>query len=110
MFRLIQNVIHAIHRSFDANIWRTIVISELPDILENKSIYIISSNGQNWFASLKCPCGCGMSINLNMERRNSPCWSALIHINGTLSLSPSVWRKVKCKSHFWIKKGRIIWV
>jgi hypothetical protein len=38
-----------------------------------------------------------------------PFWRLVRHADGTGSLSPSVWRQVGCRAHFWIRKGRVIW-
>ena len=38
-----------------------------------------------------------------------PGWKLRDHWDGTASLAPSVWRKVGCKSHFWLRKGRVEW-
>ncbi|MCO0822782.1 DUF6527 family protein [Enterobacter hormaechei] len=44
-----------------------------------------------------------------MEEAN-PRWDYALDDNNLPSLYPSVWLKDGCQSHFWIKKGRVIWV
>lgn len=51
-------------------------------------------------AELICPCGCGALITLNLYPYLKPSWK----ISGT-SISPSIHRKIGCKSHFTITQG-----
>ena len=86
-----------------------VVAEELPTTLMKRAIYILYEGEYLWHASLLCPCGCGVLIHLNMIPDERPCWRYMQHWNGTVSLSPSVWRTKGCRSHFWIKHGRITW-
>ncbi|MGC9948815.1 MAG: DUF6527 family protein [Bryobacteraceae bacterium] len=62
-----------------------------------------------WSAVLLCPCGCDDRIHLSLLRDDSPRWSLRVD-NGKLpSLSPSVWRTKGCRSHFFLRQGRIDW-
>ncbi|MGE0288414.1 MAG: DUF6527 family protein [Bradyrhizobium sp.] len=58
---------------------------------------------------MMCPCGCGEVIELNLLQQARPCWNAQEHQNGTVSVTPSVWRRKGCRSHFWLRRGRIDW-
>ncbi|MGO7611084.1 DUF6527 family protein [Rhizobium ruizarguesonis] len=38
-----------------------------------------------------------------------PRWDVALDEAGKPTLHPSVWRKSGCRSHFWMKRGRIHW-
>ncbi|WP_246622445.1 DUF6527 family protein [Rhizobium laguerreae] len=58
---------------------------------------------------MRCPCGCGDMIELMILRGARPRWDISIDKAGHPSLHPSVWRKSGCRSHFWVREGRILW-
>jgi hypothetical protein len=88
---------------------RTVVVDETPEPAKRNALYIYSSSGHQWGAALVCPCGCENLIELNLLPDASPCWKATQHLDSSISLFPSVWRKVGCRSHFWIKQGLVKW-
>ena len=51
-------------------------------------------------AELRCPCGCGDLITLNIYPYLKPTWKVTRN-----SITPSINRKVGCKSHFTITNG-----
>jgi hypothetical protein len=85
----------------------TIVVEELPEILQPSSLYLVGKKN-HWCAALLCPCGCGEVIQLSLLE-GSPRWHVKQHWNGTASLHPSVWRIVGCHSHFFLRRGLVIW-
>jgi hypothetical protein len=38
-----------------------------------------------------------------------PRWDIFVDQNGRPTLKPSVWLRVGCRSHFWLRKGRVVW-
>jgi hypothetical protein len=38
-----------------------------------------------------------------------PRWNVDLDNRGRVSLHPSVWRQTGCRSHFWLRSGRIEW-
>ena len=60
-----------------------------------------------------CPCGCGKEIFLTTkEYSDTPGRNWTIKVeDGKVTLHPSInaWR-LPCKSHYWIRENRIIWV
>ena len=88
---------------------KTFLVSELPDILEPNTVYVIGEEGYKWCAALLCPCGCNKMLQMNLLTGH-PRWHLTEHWNGTVTLHPSVWRKKECCSHFYLRRGRIIWV
>jgi len=88
---------------------KTVRLSELPDDLDQRFIYLIGEGGHQWFAAMVCPCGCGKTIYLNLDPNDRPCWKMIEHGGGIVSISPSIHRRVGCRSHFWVQCGYIIW-
>jgi hypothetical protein len=79
-----------------------------PEELEQKVIYIIGEHPYLWKICFRCPCGCNEVISLNLLKEANPRWRFTIRWR-KISIYPSIWRKVGCKSHFYIKKGKVNW-
>lgn len=77
---------------------------DVPESINSNIIYLVD----DWAIVFKCPCGCNEDIILNTLPDASPKWSYKIK-KRKINISPSVHRKKGCKSHFWIRKGKIIW-
>jgi hypothetical protein len=90
-------------------LFRSIRVEEFPDKLEQAKVYLAGEGDNLWAASMICPCGCGEVIELNLLKQARPRWSAQEHSDGTISLAPSVWRQKGCRSHFYVRHGRIDW-
>jgi hypothetical protein len=88
--------------------YRVVLADELPDAIRPFDLYAIGE-GQPWLAVIQCPCGCGSIIQLSLLKYDSPRWSLYIESDGTGTLSPSIWRSQGCQSHFFVKKGKIVW-
>ena len=84
-------------------------VEDLPDHMEADIVYIAGENGHLWYAAFLCPCGCNATIQLGLMKGHRPRWNVTEHVDGTVSLHPSVWRKVGCRSHFLLKKGKVMW-
>lgn len=84
-------------------------VEEFPDALQRAKIYLAGEGDNLWAAALICPCGCGDVIELNLLKQARPCWSVQEHQDGSVSIDPSVWRSKGCKSHFYVRHGRIDW-
>jgi hypothetical protein len=89
--------------------FRTVHLEEVPDSLVPKTIYVIGEGEYRWFVAMICPCGCGETLNMSLLEDARPRWKLSEHPNGTVSLQPSVWRKIGCRSHFFIVDGRVKW-
>jgi hypothetical protein len=84
------------------------VVSELPAAPFEETLYLEGNKKEKdyWYALLKCPCGCGDNIVLNLMNDAKPCWR--VNINKSRpSVFPSIWRTKNCKSHFWLKNGKV---
>jgi Family of unknown function (DUF6527) len=79
-------------------------VDEAPDELEERTLYI-SMECANVLH--KCVCGCGREVSTPLLPQGG--WG-LTFDGKTVSLNPSVgnW-KFPCKSHYWIRRSRIIW-
>ena len=82
---------------------------ELPDTLERNKLYVIGEHDFLWFAAILCPCGCDEILYMGLMPDQRPKWTITFHNNHTVSLHPSIWRRIGCRSHFWVKRGQIIW-
>lgn len=80
-----------------------------PQTLQPDVIYQIGDDECVWAAVLQCPCGCREAIHLSLVRDSKPSWRIQAYKNGDVTLLPSVWRTVGCRSHFIIYRSRIIW-
>jgi len=81
---------------------------EFPARLKKRVLYVLTEDGTPWQASLICPCGCKATLELNLLPDERPLWSVK-HAPRGPTVHPSVWRQVGCRSHFFIRDGRVFW-
>lgn len=82
---------------------------QLPSqIPKNKIIHLIDE-GESWSVGFHCPCGCGDTLELMLLPTVKPHWNLTLDNKGNPTLHPSVWRKNRCCSHFWLKNGFVHW-
>lgn len=89
--------------------YTAIKVEDLPEQLHPRTIYVAGENDHLWYAAMICPCGCGEVLQMGLMHNQRPRWTITEHDDGAVSLYPSVWRKVGCKSHFWLQQGNIFW-
>lgn len=94
---------------FGSEISNVVLCKEFPENIEENCIYITHEEGALCYLMMKCPCGCGADIDLSLLKGLKPRWSVEFNTKGTISITPSIWRKRGCKSHFFYKKGTVIW-
>ena len=87
----------------------TLTVDDLPDVLAPKRLYLVGEGACPWSAALLCPCGCEATIQLSLLPKDEPRWRAVRHFSGSVSLRPSVWRTRGCRSHFFLRRGRVVW-
>jgi hypothetical protein len=63
---------------------------------------------QKW-AVFRCPCGCGETVMLSLSTKRRPSWRVTIDWLGRPTLHPSIRQTAGCHSHFWLKRGRLVW-
>jgi hypothetical protein len=89
--------------------YKSIFIKDLPENPLVKTIYIIGTKDFPWQAAFICPCGCKEVIQLSLLPDSRPSWRFWFNEKNQISLSPSVWRTIGCRSHFFVRNGRIYW-
>lgn len=80
-----------------------------PEAPERGLVYLIGDPPKPWSAAFICPCGCKELISLSLVPNDRPRWRFHVSASDPISLSPSIWRTKGCKSHFFVKKGRVHW-
>ena len=83
-------------------------VNDPPETVIAGRLYLIGDPGQWWLAILRCPCGCGADIQLPMSMGADPCWR-VSGSNDKPSLWPSINRTTGCRSHFFLRRGKIEW-
>jgi len=81
----------------------------LPIRLPRRDLMVAREDGEDWSVGMSCPCGCGETIELMLVPEAKPRWTLAVDGRNRPSLSPSVWRRTGCRSHFWVRAGRVHW-
>ncbi|SDU08662.1 DUF6527 family protein [Stappia sp. ES.058] len=81
----------------------------LPNPLPIRNLVLLRDDGDDLSVGMRCPCGCGATIELMVIPEAKPQWSFSTDAQGRPTLHPSVWRNTGCRSHFWVRTGRIHW-
>lgn len=89
--------------------WMTVLIDEVPEGPRPRIVYLIGEGEYLWSAAFLCPCDCGELVQLNLLPKSRPRWAVVRHPDGSVTVSPSVWRVAGCKSHFFLRRGKIEW-
>lgn len=79
------------------------------DQIRDKVLFIVGGKDYVKWIYIKCPCGCGDVLTLSLMKKNRPSWNLKVDKLSRATLYPSVWKKEGCRSHFWIRKGRLEW-
>lgn len=88
---------------------KTIYLEESPETLAAAEVYVLGEGAHRWFVVMLCPCGCGDTVEVSLLPDAEPRWSLTEHGDTTISLKPSIWRRSGCKSHFFLRRGKIEW-
>ncbi len=81
----------------------------LPDSLPLRSLVLAREDDEDWCVGFRCPCRCGRKIELLVIKEAKPRWDLKVDAADRPTLTPSVWLRDGCKSHFWIRKGEVQW-
>lgn len=84
-------------------------VDDLPKTLNSSKLYVVGEGEYQWYAAMLCPCNCRAILYMNLSPDDYPEWSLSTDIHGNATLKPSIWRKVGCKSHFWLRDGKVYW-
>lgn len=79
---------------------------DIPQRVEDNTVYISGKLNNEWCASFVCPCGCKEVVHLNLLHGTNPRWSYSI-AHERISIWPSVRRVVGCHSHYHITDGNV---
>lgn len=88
--------------------YRTQRVDERPNLLHPGVLYVVGKE-KLFCAAMLCPCGCGDDLYMSLVDGDSPRWRVKTYRDGTSTMTPSVWRRVGCKSHFILFRGRPLW-
>ncbi len=80
-----------------------------PDVLKDNIIYVVGRDSYVKWAYLKCPSKCGDIIMLSLIKSKRPSWVIKQDKIGRPTIYPSIRKLDGCRSHFWVKKGKLIW-
>jgi len=63
------------------------------------------------FTMMLCPCGCGEELGMRVGKPvgTSPLWTLTVDAEGKPTLNPSILHRAGCKSHFFLRNGRVDW-
>jgi len=90
--------------------WGMRRVEDAPDSVLPELVYLVGDvAARPWLAVFVCPCGCGEIVSLSLIRGDSPRWRARTHSDRTVTISPSIWRTRGCRSHFFIRRGKVVW-
>ena len=89
--------------------YSVVASEELPDNLKENTLYLIGEQNEYWMAALMCPCKCNEIIKLNLLPDADPSWKVVVNSDNSPTINPSIWRIKGCRSHFILKRGKIIW-
>ncbi|WP_084004261.1 DUF6527 family protein [Cupriavidus pauculus] len=81
----------------------------LPANLPARNIVVARDDEEDWCVGFRCPCGCDRTIELLIIPEANPRWDLISDERNRVTLSPSVWLKDGCESHFFLRRGRIQW-
>ena len=90
-------------------LFSTTYVEDLPDAVAGGQLYVVGEGGYTWCAAMVCPCSCGETLQMSLLLEGRPRWTFEEQSDGTPTLHPSVWRQVGCRSHFFLRKGVVIW-
>jgi len=88
---------------------RIIEADTLPAKLPLRSLVLAREDGEDWCVGLRCPCGCGQRLEMMLLKNVKPRWDVTLDPRGRVTLHPSVWLRAGCRSHFWIRAGKVVW-
>ncbi len=81
----------------------------MPERLPWRNLVLTRDDDEDWSVGMRCPCGCDETIELMIAPEAKPNWTVQVDAVSRPTLHPSVWRQKGCRSHFWMRAGRIRW-
>lgn len=74
-----------------------------------RELVVAREDQLDWEAAMRCPCGCGDKLELELVPEAKPRWNLTLDHHRRPTLHPSIHRVDRCKAHFFVRKGKIIW-
>ncbi|PRE47469.1 hypothetical protein C6P97_06860 [Burkholderia multivorans] len=87
---------------------KTVQGDSLPPNIPWRTV-ILARDDEDWCAGFLCPCHCGRKIEVLLIKEAKPRWDLTIDSHRRPTLHPSIHLNDGCRSHFWIRAGRIVW-
>lgn len=82
----------------------------LPGRLPLRDLVLVREEDEDWCIGMRCPCGCDQLVELPLLHEVNPKWRFEVDSRSRPTLHPSVWLRDGCRSHFFIRKGKVEWV
>lgn len=84
-------------------------LDDYPEEIGQDILYVVGDLAEPQYAVFRCPCGCGRPVELNLNKHSLPSWELKWHVLGTVTVAPSIWRKDGCRSHYFLRRSKVIW-
>ncbi|MCX4141123.1 DUF6527 family protein [Paraburkholderia sp. SEWSISQ10-3 4] len=81
----------------------------LPRKLPLFDLVLAREDDEDWCVGFRCPCGCNERVELLLIKEAKPRWDIAVTRDMRPTLIPSVWLNKGCRSHFYVRDGRIVW-
>lgn len=81
----------------------------LSEKLPRWNLVVARDGDEDWVVGFWCPCGCGQRLEMMLLKEVKTRWDLTIDHRGQVSLHPSVWVRTGCRSHFWLRAGKVVW-
>lgn len=110
MFKVLIQRLQALYDAYrPARRLEVVAGDSLPAKMPKYNLVLARDGNEDWSIGFLCPCGCKRKIELLLVPEAKPHWCLTVDNKGRPTLSPSVWLKGGCRSHFWVRNGRIDW-
>lgn len=88
--------------------YELVYADEVPESVAPHTLVAVGEGAHLWYAVFTCPCGCGELVQLSLLPDERPRWRLIV--DGEVpTLSPSIWRRRGCRSHFFLQDGTVVW-
>jgi len=72
-------------------------------------IVIVGTPELKKWACFPCPDECGEMVALNLSKSRRPRWTVETDWLSRVTIHPSIHELKGCHSHYWVKRGRVVW-
>lgn len=105
LLRLYFNLLAKLH------INKVLWVEDLPNKPQKHTFYIVGGREFPFQFTFVCPRRqCNQLISLDISPEITPRWKITEHSKGSISIHPSVHVvSLRCKCHYWVRKGKIHW-